>query len=1017
MTALFRGLLACAAVALATSALATPAPAQPPATSSTQPAPSGTGVITGRVLDRGSQQPLAGAQVVLIGTTRGTLTNDQGVYRIAGVPAGAHPLRALRIGYAATSQIVSVTAGQTTTADFGLNATAVTLDVVSVTATGNTIRQRETGNTVATIAPTTSELAAAGNITDVLNSRAPSVYVQQASGSTGTGSRIRIRGANSISLSNEPLLIIDGVRANNDVGDRQVPGGGPATNVSTAGQVVSRLNDLNPEDIESIDVIRGPAGVALYGTAAANGVIQVTTKRGRAGRTVWSAFGETGSLKQTTDFPSNYGALGTFASNGRRGPCTIDSRTRGLCTVDHIVSLNPLRDNSPFRTGERFSGGGSVSGGTERTTFYVSGDVQREAGVQQTNNDRRTDFRANVRADLRDNWNVQVNTGYVGDRLQLPVNDNSVLGLLSVALLGRPLSRDSLSGGFFSGFTPDILENLSIRQRTDRFLTSVTTNAQLLPWLGAAGVLGLDYFNQVSYQAIQPNRVGFGDLPQGSADSDPMQNYNYTAQGSLNATFHPSASLTSTSQVGGQYSRVTFHGTNAFGAVLTPGTSSLSGTSARFAVSEFNTDNVLLGAFVQQQLAWRDRLFVTGAVRGDRNSAFGQNLGFVWYPSVNASWVLSDEPFFPRVPGLSSARVRAAYGRSGQKPDFRNAITYYSPYAVRVSGQEVGAISFANGGLGDPALKPERTGETEAGADLGFLNGRVSAQLTYYTKRTDDALVQLPVAPSVGSVAQRFQNLGSLRNRGFEVQLSGKLLDTRPLGVELTVGGSTNDNELLNLGAGVSPITFNAGAGAVQQHRPGYPAGGYWAVPYTFADANHDGMIARSEVTAGDTTVYLGNPLPRREWQLTPAVTLFQRLRVQALVSHRAGYKVYNLTERYRCVLGNCLAIADPTAPLADQARAIAAAVYGTDAGFVEDGSFTKLRELTFTLSASPRIARMLRTSAASFTVAGRNLWLSSKYTGFDPEITSTPGSNFTSADFLTVPPVRTWTARLNLTF
>jgi hypothetical protein len=387
------------------------------------------------------------------------------------------------------------------------------------------------------------------------------------------------------------------------------------------------------------------------------------------------------------------------------------------------------------------------------------------------------------------------------------------------------------------------------------------------------------------------------------------------------------------------------------------------------------------------------------------------------YPSLNASWVLSDESFFPRVPALSSLRLRAAYGRSGQKPDFRNAITYYSPYAVRVAGQEVGAISFANGGLGDPTLKPERTGETEGGLDLGFLSGRLSAQLTYYTKRTDDALVQVPVAPSVGTVAQRFENLGALRNSGFEYQLTGRLLDTRPLGIELTFGGSTNANKLLNLGAGVAPITFNDGAGAVQQHREGYPAGGYWAVPYTFNDANHDGLIARTELTVGDTNVYFGNPLPRREWQVSPAVTLYGRLRVSALFSHRAGYKVYNLTERYRCVLGNCAAIADPSAPLADQARAIASAVYGTDAGFIEDGSFTKLRELAFTLSATPRIARVVGATGATITVAGRNLWLKSNYTGFDPEITSTPGSNFSSSDFLTVPPARTWTARVNLTF
>ena len=178
------------------------------------------GIIAGTVRDRATQQPVSSAQVSVVGTTRGALTADQGTYRITGVPPGDYQVRVLRIGYQATVMPVTVTAGQTTTLDLTLGATVVTLDQVTVTATGEQIRQRETGSSVATIAPAVEELAATSNFTDILNSRAPGLYVQQSNGAAGTGSRIRVRGANSLSLSNEPLLIIDGVRANNDVGNR-----------------------------------------------------------------------------------------------------------------------------------------------------------------------------------------------------------------------------------------------------------------------------------------------------------------------------------------------------------------------------------------------------------------------------------------------------------------------------------------------------------------------------------------------------------------------------------------------------------------------------------------------------------------------------------------------------------------------------------------------------------------------------------------------------------------------------
>jgi TonB-linked SusC/RagA family outer membrane protein len=1008
------------------------APARPRGAAHAQAPAAGAGTIAGRVTDRASQRPAPGARVSIVGQTRSVLTNDDGQYRLGGLPPGTYTVRALRLGSEAATRQVTVAAGQTATADFALAQSAVALEQVTVTATGAQIQTKETGNAVATITPTVEALAASANVTDLLTSRAPGVYVQQSSGTSGTGSRIRIRGANSVSLNNEPLLIIDGVRANNDVGNRQVAGGGIGTNVGTGGQVVSRLNDINPEDIESIDVIKGPAGVALYGTAAANGVVQITTKRGRAGATQWRGYAERrGVSLDYFDFPSNFGRRGTNTNGSATTNCNIDRATRGLCTASELISFNPIAAVDPLRSGMALAAGASAAGGSDRVNYFLSGDYEREEGVFQTNNWKKTGLRANLRGQLRDNWDVAVNSGYVTNRLQLPVNDNSTLGIISTGLLGNPVD-DPAGRGFFNGFTPSQLYNLSNNQLVDRFLTSVTSNLQATSWLSVSGVAGLDYVEEVTKQVIEPGRVFFADYAQGSANSNPLQIYNYTAQGTATATFATDR-LRYTTTLGAQYAQERFRGTNAFGAVLTGGTGSLNGASARFQVSDFNTDNKLLGGFAQQQVAFGERLFLTGAIRTDDNSAFGERTDRVWYPSLNASWVVSDEGFFPTTPAVGSLRLRAAVGRSGQRPRFRDAITYYQPTAVRRDDAEVGAITFFNptlqGGVGNLDLKPELTTEVEGGFDAALFGERLNLQLTFYQKTTDDALVLRPLAPSLGSATSRFENIGQTRNRGLEVQLGATLIDTRPVRFDVQLGGATNDNKLLELGEGIAPIIFNGGR---QIHRSGYALGGYWQRSYTYQDANGDGRISRAncpgqtqvpnagacEITLTDTAVYLGNPLPRREFQLSPRLSLFNdAVRVSALADYRGGFKTLNLTNRFRCVfVQNCRAIQDPTSPLEDQAAAVAG-LLGTDGGYVEDGSFVRLREVSVTAGIPARFARRVRARDLSVTLAGRNLAVWTDYKGLDPEITSTPGANFTSSDFLTVPPARVWSARVNLSF
>jgi TonB-dependent starch-binding outer membrane protein SusC len=330
-----------------------------------------TGAVTGRVTNRSTGQPVTGAQVLLANTARSTFTGQDGRFLIPGIPAGTHDIRVSIIGYSESTQRVTVRAGETEVLNFELAESAVELGAVIVAVTGQQQTARQMGNVVGQIRVADVELAPVTNMTALLQGRTPGVSVMPASGTTGAAQRIRIRGTNSISLSNEPLLIIDGVRAT------MVDG---FTNASTW-QSPSRLNDINPDDIETIEILKGPAAAALYGTAAANGVIQVTTRRGRAGAPRWAVYTEQARITDPTQWPASFRShSGCIITDLAEGDCSPADLAPG-----QLYSFNPLTDprTNPFKDGYRAKYGMSVSGGTDVVTYYLSADRENEDGIYQ----------------------------------------------------------------------------------------------------------------------------------------------------------------------------------------------------------------------------------------------------------------------------------------------------------------------------------------------------------------------------------------------------------------------------------------------------------------------------------------------------------------------------------------------------------------------------------------------------------------------------------------------------------
>jgi TonB-linked SusC/RagA family outer membrane protein len=974
-----------------------------------------SGTITGRVTDRTTGAPIQDAQIIIVGTQRGTRTDDSGSYRLINIPQGTQRVRALRLGYEAGLTTVTVPAGGTVTANFTLSGTIARLDEVVIAATGESELRRETGNSVATINADAIPKTSVNNLSDLLSSRAPSVTVTTTSGTTGGGSRVRIRGSNSVSLTNEPIIIIDGVRANAD------PGG---STINIGGQNPTRIDDLNPNEIESIEIIKGPAAAALYGTAAANGVVQITTKRGLSGKTRWTAYADAGTLSEVTEFPANYQVIGTNPAGNRVARCALLLQAEGLCTPkpDSLRSYNPLEDNTLFIDGYREQFGTSAAGGVNLLQYFLSGDFSREQGVYENNLSRRVNLRTNLSADLTPQLNAAARVGYGSLRLDLPQNDNNDQGPLGNGLLGRdPIT--SPNGGYLS-FPKDVYNQITTRQSVDRLTAGLEARYEPQSWLRINGNTGLDYAGRSDVSITPPGLIPEPDRRAiGNATSNPYSLYTYTSTVNATASYNLTSSLNAQSSIGGQYVGEIVRGTQAFGEGLAGGTGSVGGTTSGFAVASQNSDVITIGGYLQQQLAWRDRVYLSGAIRGDDNSAFGTDFSFIYYPSASLSWVIGEESFFPQQDWLSSLRLRAAYGQSGQRPGFRNAITFYTAVAVKRNGSELGAVQIG-APVGNASLKPEKSGEFELGFDAGLFNDRVNLEATMYDKTTEDALILRNLPPSSGA-ASRYENLGKVTNSGIEGMINARLFDGRNLQFDLTVTGSRNKNKLVRLGQDVDTIFFGLGANNgdfIQRHAEGHPLGGYWQRAILgYEDANSDGIIGADEVTLADEATFLGQPLPQTEFSITPSITFLRYFRAHGVMNYRGGFKVYNSTAQFRCaVFLNCRGANDPSVGLEEQARIMASAranfgLDASDAGFIEDGTFWKLRELAVTAMAPASWANRLGVSDLSLTLSGRNLATWTDYTGFDPEINFNGTSNFSTAEFLTQPQVRYFTARLSI--
>jgi TonB-linked SusC/RagA family outer membrane protein len=737
------------------------------------PAPAQTGTVTGRVVDSHTLQPLSSAQVFIAELSIGTLTRDDGRYLLVNVPAGTHRLQAQIIGYRTASTQVSVTAGAQSAVDVLLSQDALALDEVVVTGTPGGTQRRALGNVVGRVnADAVGAVSPASNVEELIGSKVPGLVIQATSGTVGAaGAPIRIRGVSSPGVSNDPIIFVDGVRMNSSL-SRLYYG------------TSSRLNDINPNDIESIEVIKGPAAATLYGTEAANGVIQIITKKGSAGTPQFDASFEVGA----NWFPNPEGTVPlTWAT---------DPQTREVYSHNLYTAWRERTGEDLFQKGPITRANVSVRGGTEFIRYFGSLNRGQQEGFVAWNTDVQNSGRASLTIAPSEKINLTLNGSYITGETRLAGND-----IWGTFLESNANNRDGPSFGFF--VPPNILGSEKFEEIfVDRSMWSGQLEFRPLTWLTSRLVAGTDFTNQTNSDFLRRQDLVTGFFQNNNAgyrQLDTFETRVNTVDASATARFQLSPSVASATSVGFQYydqSRV-LKGTRGEG-FISPQLSTVSAAQTRNAVEAWE-QQISAGAFVQQQVELNNRLFLTAAVRGDDHSAFGSEFDAAIYPKASIAWVVSEEAFF-RAPLLDELRVRGAWGAAGRQPGTFAATRLYAPENGRTG------VVLTPKTIGNPELGPERSEELEVGFDAALLDQRLSLEFTQYWKRTTDAIIDQNLSPSFGFPGTQSLNVGQVSNWGTELGAAFQILRGRALAWELGAAVATMNNRVDELGGSLERI-------------------------------------------------------------------------------------------------------------------------------------------------------------------------------------------------------------------
>jgi TonB-linked SusC/RagA family outer membrane protein len=953
-----------------------------------------TGSIRGVVRLEGTGRPLDLAQVTVSGTQLGARTREDGTFLINGVPVGTHQVRVVRIGHSSAVRTVDVAAGQTVAIEVALRETPLALEEMVVTGTAEGQRKKELGNSMASISSEELQVAPVFNAQDVLSARATGVTVLANSGQPGAGGTIRLRGNNSISQGNNPVVYVDGIRVYSE--------NGPIALQSRQG--VWTANDIPADQIERVEIVRGAAATTLYGTEASGGVIQIFTKRGSAGKPQWDlemglGWNELGHYGPESD------VTGLFIKQ-----CTGENLkdTNGNVFVDPTCPASGSWAENGLV--QRYNLG--LRGGTDNFTYSLSANFNDEQGVIETGFSEGAGISGNFTFAPRSNLTFQWSSNYQKNQVRWIPDGNNAGGFTLNVNRGPFNNYKGGQEGECDGVTVTCVTNAYVldednRNRRDHFITGLTMNWNTTPKITNRVSLGYDYINSDD-QNIRP----FGNLrtPLGFIWKVDWRHTKLTLDyaGSWRAGFK-SDKIVSTLSWGAQYFRDQDFYTRVDGDDFSgPGDPTLR-SAARTTVQASDRLTVTTGGFfLQETLGFNDRVFLTLGGRVDGNSSFGEDFGYQFYPKASVSWVMSEQGWWPKN-AIETFKLRLAAGESGKAPGAFDALRTWTP----VAGDE-GKPAFTPAQLGNPDLGPERTRELEVGFDLSTLNGRLGFEFTGYRARTEDALIGVNYPPSEGFTAPQLENVGTVENQGVELSLNAGIIQSSKVDWNVRVNFSRLKSEAIDVG----DVPIDVGNGA--QVRNGYPVPGYWGRKIQNPDDFANPIVS-------DTAEYLGRVYPNQIWGLQTTLALFRRVTLDALgelqsganlanwVGYQGGLRgiwqpCYATQAKLREAATNPSALDDVTA--LERGRCAIDRTVQNDRFWIEPSDFFKIRNVSLTYDATGLLGKTIGARNLAVTAAVRNLYTSTDYSGSDPEVKDSRDSGPTALgrrDYYNFPPLRTF--------
>lgn len=898
-----------------------------------------TGTVAGTVNDRATGMPVPAARIQVVGLqSLGIVSDDRGRYVLRSVPPGQHTVRVTRIGFRPETQAVAVQANDTARVNVQMSQSAIELTSVVVTGTGGAVEKTKIGSSLGqvdlesmqTTIPTT-------NFSNVLSSKVAGVRSVGVGGGVGSGQDLRIRGIASFNLSQRPVIYIDGVRV--DTRGTDWTFGTIACCSFTGGNSTDRLSDLNPNDIERVEILKGAAAATLYGSEATNGVIQIFTKRGKGeARTTWN-------LGLQTGYNRLRGNLPTKLFPNFTGP----DGTRAL-------DANGLIENGPYYGVDL-----SATGGTQRSTYFASVGTSQETGSIQPNDQTKANLRLNMTILPTDKTTIEARSSYTRNKVNELQAGNNWTALLGNAMNGDPRKASAQRPYGEAWVSVTDIKNMQTVSDADRWTGGVTLSHQLSSNLTNRLTTGVDvvgdqkerffpYAGEAGTAAYGPAGVTRGQRNVGQRN---FKSYTVDYLGQLNLKVL--SDLTADFSWGAQGFWETDRRYLSIGNDFAgPGVSTVSSAAQRLGEEQFE-ERINIGGLVQSRFSYKDRLFSTVGLRVDGASAFGNNYDFQKYPKADVAYLISSHGFLPS--WVNTAKVRAAIGRAGKMPGAFDSFTSFE--ATPVFEATAGIIP-SNPGNKD--LRPEVTTEMEAGFEAGFLKDRLGLEVSYYKSETKDAIFSLSNPPSAGFVRSRSVNLGAIQNKGWEASLNILAIATRKFEWSTNIRADGNKNKITDLG-GINTGQFNI--------RLGYPVGGIWAL--TPVEFKIDPNGKPNTVRSADRTFY-GPPLPtfNGSWGNT---LRYGPMQFYALVTTEQGAWFSNGDRPYRIRQGGAdeyLALLDASGKPTFAADSLFDYYSKLDATDSRDN--IRLREVSLTYNVPENWSSRLRVGYTTVTVSGQNI-------------------------------------------